>query len=56
MADDEDQLPESQIGRAQWLADELVLCGHEEISAMEYAQVGGPVSQGRLELAAANEI
>ena len=35
MADDEDQLPESQIGRAQWLADELVLCGHEEISAMD---------------------
>ena len=35
VADDEDQLPESQIGRAQWLADELVLCGHEEITAMD---------------------
>ena len=35
MADDEDQLPESQLGRAQWLVDELALCGHEDISAID---------------------
>lgn len=35
MASDENQLPESQFGRAQWLADELALCGHEDISAMD---------------------
>ncbi|MFN8613910.1 MAG: hypothetical protein U0931_40630 [Vulcanimicrobiota bacterium] len=35
MADFEDQLPESQLGRAQWLADELSLCGHEDISAID---------------------
>jgi len=35
MADEETELPESQVGRAQWLADELVLCGHEEISAID---------------------
>ena len=34
MAEDDNQLPESQIGRAQWLADELALCGHEDITAM----------------------
>ena len=33
MAEQEDQLPESQIGHAQWLADELALCGHEDITA-----------------------
>ena len=35
MSDYEDQLPESQIGRAQWLADELALCGHEEVTAID---------------------
>ena len=35
MAEYEDQLPESQIGRAQWLADELALCGHEDITAID---------------------
>lgn len=35
MAEYEDQLPESQLGRAQWLADELALCGHEEITAID---------------------
>lgn len=35
MADSEDGLPESQVGRAQWLADELALCGHEDINAMD---------------------
>lgn len=35
MADDQDQLPASQIGRAQWLADELALCGHEEVTAID---------------------
>ena len=35
MAEDEDQLPESQIGRAQWLADELALCGHDDITAID---------------------
>lgn len=35
MADDETGLPESQVGRAQWLADELALCGHEEITAID---------------------
>lgn len=35
MAGNEDQLPESQIGRAQLLADELALCGHEDITAMD---------------------
>ncbi|MBS2033870.1 hypothetical protein JST97_02730 [bacterium] len=35
MAEFEDQLPESQLGRAQWLADELNLCGHEEITAID---------------------
>lgn len=28
-------LPESQLGRAQWLADDLVLCGHDDISALD---------------------
>ncbi len=32
---DENQLPESQFGRAQWLADELALCGHDEITAID---------------------
>lgn len=35
MADDDNQLPESQIGRAQWLANGLALCGHEDITAMD---------------------
>ena len=35
MAEYEDQLPESQIGRAQWLADELAMCGHEDITAID---------------------
>jgi len=35
MADQEDGLPESQLGRAQWLADELALCGHEDITAID---------------------
>lgn len=35
MAETDDGLPESQIGRAQWLADELALCGHEDISALD---------------------
>lgn len=35
MPENEDQLPDSQIGRAQWLADELALCGHEEITAID---------------------
>lgn len=35
MAEFEDQLPETQLGRAQWLADELNLCGHEDISAID---------------------
>jgi len=35
MDDIDDQLPETQIGRAQWLADELAVCGHEEISAID---------------------
>lgn len=30
-----DQVPDSQIGRALWLADELALCGHEDISAID---------------------
>ena len=35
MAEYEDQVPESQLGRAEWLADELALCGHEEITAID---------------------
>ena len=35
MTDDKDGLPESQLGRAQWLADELVSCGHEDVTAMD---------------------
>jgi len=35
MPDQEDRLPDSQLGRAQWLADELSLCGHEDITAMD---------------------
>jgi hypothetical protein len=35
MADSDDGLPESQLGRAQWLADELALCGHEDIDAVD---------------------
>ena len=35
MADSDDGLPESQLGRAQWLADELALCGHEDIDAAD---------------------
>ena len=35
MGEQENQIPESQIGRAQWLADELALCGHEDIAAIE---------------------
>lgn len=35
MADNDDGLPDSQIGRAQWLADELALCGHEDITAID---------------------
>ena len=34
-ADNEGRLPESQLGRAQWLADELSLCGHEDITAID---------------------
>lgn len=34
MTENGDGLPESQIGRAQWLADELALCGHEDITAI----------------------
>jgi hypothetical protein len=34
-ADKESHLPESQLGRAQWLADELALCGHQDITAMD---------------------
>ena len=35
VTDDKDGLCESQLGRAQWLADELVLCGHEDVTAMD---------------------
>ena len=35
MADSDDGLPDSQLGRAQWLADELALCGHEDIDAVD---------------------
>lgn len=35
MPENEEQLPDSQIGRAQWLADELALCGHDEITAID---------------------
>ena len=35
MADSDDGLPESQLGRAQWLVDELALCGHEDIDAVD---------------------
>ena len=35
MADSDDGLPESQLGCAQWLADELALCGHEDIDAVD---------------------
>ena len=35
MAEQDDQIPETQIGRAQWLADELALCGHEDITAID---------------------
>lgn len=35
MPDQQDGLPESQLGRAQWLADELAMCGHDEITAMD---------------------
>lgn len=35
MADPVDGLPESQLGRAQWLADVLALCGHEDIAAID---------------------
>ena len=35
MAEDENQVPESQIGRAQCLADELALRGHDEITAID---------------------
>ena len=35
MAEIDDGLPESQVGRAQWLADELALCGYEEITAID---------------------
>ena len=35
MAEIDDGLPESQVGRAQWLADELALCGHEDITALD---------------------
>ena len=35
VADNADGLPESEIGRAQWLADELALCGHEDITAID---------------------
>lgn len=33
--DDGFQLPESQFDRAEWLADELVACGHEDICGMD---------------------
>jgi hypothetical protein len=35
MPEYKDQLPESQLGRAEWLAEELALCGHEEINAID---------------------
>ena len=35
MAEYDDGLPESQLGRAQWLADNLALCGHEDITAID---------------------
>ncbi len=35
MSEEDQLLPESQIGRAQWLADELALCGHEDITAID---------------------
>lgn len=35
MAEYEDQVPESQLGRAEWLADELALCGHDDITAID---------------------
>ena len=35
MPENEEELPDSQIGRAQWLADELALCGHDEITAID---------------------
>lgn len=35
MPEYDDGLPESQLGRAQWLADNLALCGHEDITAID---------------------
>ena len=34
-AENDEQLPESQLGRAQWLAEELALCGHDEVTAID---------------------
>ncbi|MBS2037340.1 hypothetical protein JST97_20295 [bacterium] len=35
MAEYDDGLPDSQLGRAQWLADNLALCGHEDFTAID---------------------
>ncbi|MFN8613436.1 MAG: hypothetical protein U0931_38210 [Vulcanimicrobiota bacterium] len=35
MAEYDDGLPESQLGRAQWLADNLALCGHDDNAAID---------------------
>jgi hypothetical protein len=35
MAEHDNQIPETQMERAQWLADELALCGWDEITAIE---------------------
>lgn len=35
MAEHEDRIPETQMERAQLLADELALCGWDEITAIE---------------------
>ena len=35
MAENDDRIPETQMERAQWLADELALCGYDEITGIE---------------------
>jgi hypothetical protein len=35
MPGNEEQLPESQLERAQWLADNLALCGYEDLTAID---------------------
>lgn len=35
MDDVEGTLPESQLDRAEWLADELMDCGHDDIRGMD---------------------